>query len=245
MEVINTNNIDVLNTYINLKKNNMPTDTFIKHANKIRFIESSEINNEGEYDIYSKEILYQPGSYNEVIMHELMHSATINYKVIKKVKNNKPVFGKYSSARIILFGKLIGSALDEGIIELLTILTNIDSLNQYDYSKTYQKLTSIATLLISVIGKEEFINSYFSSNPINFYKLLIQKIGLKNTINLIKTTDKYIYSLDTNNQDYIDEIENELNLIKIELGKIIKNKNKSTEEIKLVRKYYRDNYSRK
>ena len=200
-KIIDSDNKDIINTYIGLKNNNLNTDLYLKVVNDIKITKVDDLGKIlGFFNPYTKELKTVQSEYSKVISHELMHAATTNINIKKVLSISTFLYFHTSSSRFFIILNSIGEGIDEGIVEFLQMIIKMDLFSENEISADYVPLNFVGMELYNLFNIEEFNKLIFDATPTIFYSMLAKKIGILNTLKLLMFTDKYKKVISSDNE---------------------------------------------
>ncbi len=160
--ILKTNEPTAINTYLQLKRNNIDTETFLEKMETIKIKKAYFLDSYGTYDREKNKMKIEKGEEEENnLRHEFTHVASSKPFIGQVLgRRNVTVYGFYISEGLDDFDT---TCLDEGMTEYVTKTFNKDSLKEYELSPSYINLYLLMSLLCSSLGKEKVIDYYFNS----------------------------------------------------------------------------------
>lgn len=195
-----TDNIDILNVYINLYNNGHNVE-FLRENNKtLKFVDKSDDGNSG-YRFMENTIEIPDGIYKETITHELLHCATTI--IDGHAAHVGLMYADFAS------GEILGVCLNEG----MTATKDIELFGEYTDGKleheedVYPFAKRVIDLLEYVIPKDVLDTAYFEAD-LGAVISYLDKIhhDLNKVVDFIRDLDYVFIYLDMKNEGIPDEI---------------------------------------
>jgi hypothetical protein len=201
--ILKTNEPTAINTYLQLKRNNIDTETFLERMKNIKIKKVYFLDTYGTYDREKNKIKVEKGE-QEVnnLRHEFTHVA-FSKPFIGTVlgRKNVTVYGFYIADGLDDFDTI---CLDEGNDEHVTKTFNKDSLIEYELSRSYVNLYFLMHLLSSSLGKRKIIDYYKDSRLDLLLDDIENEFGQQFMYKLLNCLDECA-ECDNNYDDYVRE----------------------------------------
>jgi len=178
-----------------LKQNNLYTGNFISNIEslKIKQFDFGINRVEGLYSIKDNEILVSDINNKNVIRHELVHCASTDLDLTKISIYSGVVTGQGTT--MYFDHGPHGKALNEGITDYIAYKIFMNEGIEYKFCDTYKKLSLVSCMLSSIVGANEFDNTFLEGNGIQFRRMLINSFDEDFIDKLYYVTDKYLQAV--------------------------------------------------
>lgn len=160
--ILKTNEPTAINTYLQLKRNNIDTENFLEKMETIKIKKAYFLDSYGYYDQEKNKMKIEKGEEEEnTLRHEFTHVAASKlFEGPVLGRRDVTVYGFYINSGLQDFNTI---CLDEGMNEYVTKTFNKDSIKEYVLSPSYVNLYLLMSLLCSSLGKEKVIDYYYNS----------------------------------------------------------------------------------
>jgi hypothetical protein len=160
--ILKTNEPTAINTYLQLKRNNIDTENFLEKMETIKIKKGYFLDSYGYYDQEKNKMKIEKGEEEEnTLRHEFTHVAASKlFEGPVLGRRDVKVYGFYINSGLKDFNTI---CLDEGMNEYVTKTFNKDSVKEYVLSPSYVNLYLLMSLLSSSLGKEKVIDYYYDS----------------------------------------------------------------------------------